>query len=476
MRKRSNLNLLFIREKDTIRSRQGSTDSFVAKSPATTGGLDLGESRLEDFEAMNVSPAPISRGESMAYPRHHSGSLAKIQWYIRQNSRPVLATMAFFAFILVISSDILHDSDLGPGGSFRGSNIFKSNGRSSFSGAAHQGYFSIEDSQIKENVFRFAAVTDLDQLSKVEGSKPKFRSYVLPGKITFNPDKNTYDLEMEPTRELVTGHNEAGRGAEFSELTIYNNRLLTFDDRTGEVFEILNTPDGKSSFVVPRFVVTEGDGDTDKGMKWEWSTVKNGELYMGSMGKEYTRPDGTIANTNNLWVSILNSRGELRRMDWQRQFNYVRKALGAENPGYLIHEAINWSPYLRKWIFMPRRISHEKYDDVLDEKRGSNKVVLVDENFSSHEIVNVNMKSKDGLHGFSSFAFIPGTGDKHVLALRSVEEDCAGDDLDICKQRSYFVIFDVTTGEVLMDEIKIKEDMKYEGVEFVNMYTIPPQA
>ena len=412
----------------------------------------------------------------MAYPRHHYGFLAKVQWYIRQHSRTVVATLAFLAFVLVISSDILHDSELGPGGSLRGQSIFKLGSPSSFAGAARGGYFSVEDSKIEENVFRFAAVTDLDQLSAVkEEKKPTYRSVLLPGKITYDPVDHKYDLEMEPTRELITHHNEAGRGAEFSELTIYNNRLLTFDDRTGEVFEILNSHDGKSSFVVPRFIVTEGDGDTEKGMKWEWSTVKNGELYMGSMGKEYTHKDGSIANTNNLWVSILNSRGELRRVDWSREFTYVRNALGAQSPGYLIHEAINWSPHMRKWVFMPRRISTEKYDDVLDEKRGSNKVVLVDEGFTSHEIVTVDMKSKDGLHGFSSFSFVPGTNDRHVLALRSVEEDCAGDDLEQCKQRSYFVIFDVLTGDVLLDEILIEEPFKYEGVEFVNIYTVPPQ-
>ena len=280
---------------------------------------------------------------------------------------------------------------------------------------------------------------------------------------------------MEETRELKTHHNEAGRGAEFSELTIFRNRLLTFDDRTGEVFEILNQADGKSSFVVPRYVLTEGDGDTDKGMKWEWSTVKNGELYMGSMGKEYTHKDGSIANTNNLWISILNARGEIRRVSWVKQYNFVRNVLGAQSPGYLIHEAINWSPHLKKWVFAPRRISTETYDDVKDEKRGSNKVVLVNEDFTDATVVTVNMKSKDGLHGFSSFAFIPGTQDRHVLALRSVEEDCAGDDLDVCKQRSYFVIFDVTTGKVLLDEVEIDEPLKYEGVEFVNMYAVPPK-
>lgn len=427
-------------------------------------------------ETMLVSPAPLTRSESMAYPRHFSGNLTKLQWYLRQHSKAVMATLSFVVFVLVLSSDILHDSQIGPGGSLRGKSLFKVGGVSSFSGAAHEGYFNAEDSIVSEHVFRFAAVTDLDQLSLVkDAKKPTFRSVLLPGTITYHPDQHKYELAMEPSRELITQHNEAGRGAEFSELTIFNHRLLTFDDRTGGVFEILNSPDGKSSFVVPRFVVTEGDGDTDKGMKWEWSTVKNGELYMGSMGKEYTNSEGAVVNTNNLWISILNTRGELRRMDWERQFTYVRNALGAQYPGYLIHEAISWSPYLKKWVFMPRRISTEKYDDVLDEKRGSNKVVLVDESFTSHEIVTVNMKSTDGLHGFSSFAFVPGTGDKHVLALRSVEEDCAGD-LELCKQRSYILIFDITTGEVLMDEILLDSQHKYEGVEFVNIYTVPPHA
>jgi soluble calcium-activated nucleotidase 1 len=209
-------------------------------------------------------------------------------------------------------------------------------------------------------------------------------------------------------------------------------------------------------------------------VQWEWASVKHGELYMGSMGKEYTRKDGSIVNRNNLWVAVLNNRGEIRRENWSTQYNFVRHHLGADSPGYLIHEAINWSPYLNKWVFAPRRISFQTYDDAKDERRGSNKLVLVDDAFTTADTVDVKMASNDGLHGFSSFAFVPGTLDRHALALRSVEEDCAGDDLDICKQRSYFVIFDVLTGEVLMDEVKIKQDHKFEGVEFADIHTEPP--
>ena len=134
-----------------------------------------------------------------------------------------------------------------------------------------------------------------------------------------------------------------------------------------------------------------------------------------------------------MWITIMDNHGEFRRINWAKQYNFVRKELGCQSPGYVMHEAIRWSPHMRKWVFMPRRISREVYDDKLDEKRGSNTVIIVDETFNEAKIVRVKMASKDGLHGFSSFAFVPGTNDSHAIALRSVEEDCAGDDLDVCK-------------------------------------------
>ena len=344
-----------------------------------------------------------------------------------------------------------------------------------FGGALHPGYFFPKDSIIDEHTFRFAAVTDMDQLSRVtESKKPLFQSTLLPGTIHYDPSTRTYSIEFEETRTLTSQHNEAGRGMELSELTLYHNRLLSFDDRTGTVFEILNKNQGTDSYVVPRFVITEGDGDTDKGMKWEWATVKGDDLYMGSMGKEYTNPDGTVANTNNLWIGVLTAKGELKRTDWTRQYNLVRDALGASRPGYVIHEAILWSEALNKWVFLPRRVSSEAYNEVTDERRGSNKVVLVDENFSKPEVVEIKMKDHDPLHGFSTFAFVPGTNDRHALAIRSVEEDCVGGDESLCKQRTYFMVFDVTTGEVLMDEVRYNTNTKYEGVEFVDIYTKEP--
>jgi len=399
-----------------------------------------------------------------------------MQFYLRVNMRAVLATTAFVCLVLILSSDRVQESSL-RNGVVSHKFLRSSSPSATWGGATRLGYFFTKDSVIDDNTFRFAAVTDLDQLSRVaDSSKPLFKSILLPGTLTHDPDTNKYSVTFESVRELFSQHNEAGRGMELSELTLYQNRLLSFDDRTGTVFELLSKNGGKDTYVVPRLVITEGDGETDKGMKWEWATVKNNELYMGSMGKEYTNPDGSVANTNNLWISIVNSRGEVRRQDWTNQFNFVREQLGAASPGYIINEAILWSDALKSWIFLPRRISPDTYDENTDEKKGSNKLAIVDENFTKATIVEIPFQHIDPLHGFSTFAFVPNTNDRHALAIRTVEEDCVGGDEALCKQRTYFVVFDVLTGDVLMEEVKYDMGVKFEGVEFVNIYTPDPQS
>merc|ERR1712127_896651 len=100
----------------------------------------------------------------------------------------------------------------------------------------------------------------------------------------------------------------------------------------------------------------------------------------------------------------------------------------------------------------------------MGERKGSNKLVLVDENFTTADIIDIRFKVIDPLHGFSTFAFVPGSNDHHALAVRTVEEDCTGA-LEDCKQRSYLMVFDVLTGDVLMDELEIEMAEKFEGVE-----------
>lgn len=53
---------------------------------------------------------PSMRSESMAYPSHKaSGLISKLRFLSRQHAQKVLFTLAFFVFVLLISSDNVHD-------------------------------------------------------------------------------------------------------------------------------------------------------------------------------------------------------------------------------------------------------------------------------------------------------------------------------------------------------------------------------
>jgi soluble calcium-activated nucleotidase 1 len=96
---------------------------------------------------------------------------------------------------------------------------------------------------------------------------------------------------------------------------------------------------------------------------------------------------------------------------------------------------------------------------------------LVDDDSTDPKVVDIHLKeNEDRLKGFSSFAFFPGTKDEHAIAIHSMEENCTGD-LDLCKQRSFFVVFNVLTDEVLSDKIRMPDDQKFEGIKFVNIYS-----
>jgi soluble calcium-activated nucleotidase 1 len=259
--------------------------------------------------------------------------------------------------------------------------------------------------------FRIAIIADLDQLSKkVIDGKTVWHSKYQTGTILRSGDK--YAVTWDGALDVTTGHNEAGRGCELSELVRFNGHLYSFDDRsvrrlstlwrtpsnthkscprcslrTGIMFEVMN-PDNSAAvgdaapYVVPRHIFMEGAGDTDKGLKIEWSTVRDDKLYVGSFGKEYTDSKGNIMHTNNLWVKIVDKTGNVEHVDWTAYYNRIREELGLTHPGYMIHEAIIWSPHHKQWFILPRRVSSEAYNDVEDERRGANTIITANGDFS----------------------------------------------------------------------------------------------
>lgn len=108
---------------------------------------------------------------------------------------------------------------------------------------------------------------------------------------------------------------------------------------------------------------------------------------------------------------------------------------------------------------MPRRASNETYTEAADEFRGTDLLLIADENFNKIEVHHVGDKG-NGARGFSAFQFIPNTNDDLIVALKSEEKDGI-------PVGSYITVFRVSDGHVLLEEQKLKGEHKFEGIAFV---------
>lgn len=312
---------------------------------------------------------------------------------------------------------------------------------------------NLRSSSLKQDgVYDLVIVSDLDKKSRiVESRKGEWKSIMKKGSLSRDSEGH-YAIQWKGESTLTGKISEAGRGMELSALTWFRNKLYAFDDRTGIAYEI------RGSKAIPRYIMMEGDGNNDKGQKTEWATVKDDKMYVGSFGKEYTNPDGSIKNTNNMWVSVIDSNGHVEHEDWTDRFNKLRDAVGCPYPGYMIHEAISWSPHRKQWVILPRRVSKKPYDENEDERRGSNTVILASEDFSEIEVRHITTLTPT--RGFSEFKFLPGSNDNIIVALKSEENE------EEKTQNSYITVFNLD-GTMLMEETEIPGKMKFEGLEFM---------
>jgi soluble calcium-activated nucleotidase 1 len=98
------------------------------------------------------------------------------------------------------------------------------------------------------------------------------------------------------------------------------------------------------------------------------------------------------------------------------------------------HESAAWSDKHQRWFFLPRKVSHERYETVAvrldffmaltfpqpslaptllqDESRGSNLLISADDSFQRITVTRVGQL--DPVKGYSSFKFVPGTEDSVV--------------------------------------------------------------
>lgn len=302
------------------------------------------------------------------------------------------------------------------------------------------------------NEYTLAIITDEDHATQVEleDGQIAWRSTLRYDRLIreANPatGKPAYRLEEIPAAEggehqLISLIAEGGRGAEFSELVMFGQRLVTFDDRTGLVFEIRD-----HNHLVPRHILMTGSGDEKfKGFKSEWATVRDSQLIVGSHGKI----------PQEEWIKVLGRNYELSSINWQHNYQRMREAVGVGPEGYVIHEAAEWHPYRRQWLFFPRKISSEPFVESVDEReKGANTLIIADETFTRVETLSIGSRVPE--RGVSSFKIIPGRPNE-CIGLKSVE---------IGGQReSYLFCFNLN-GEVLQEDTFVGA-YKCEGVEII---------
>lgn len=410
-----------------VRSDQKLTSPRPFDSPRPSGS----ESDNEDLYQSNVDIYE----EFASVPNPWRKILRRVTKFSRQFSRVIFA-------LLIVNCIVIFLVWAHP--------YAKSKGLTVKGAKQNYKYVTVPSTSVKS--YPLAIIADLDKRSRVEGTTARrWRSILKKGELRKHPS-GQFTMHWLEDQEVFGSFEEAGRGMELSELLDYRGKLYGFDDRTGIVYELV-----KGNRAIPRHILMEGDGNTDKGMKIEWATVKDGKMYVGSYGKEFLDDDGRILHSNNKWVVVIDEKGRVTHEDWTKRYQKLQAAVGVPFPGYMIHEAVNWSEERRQWVFLPRRVSQDGYDEGRDEFRGSNKVIFANERFTSVTVKEITPLTPT--RGFSTFKFLPNSGDQVVVAIKSEEHEASQ------TQNSFVTVFTLD-GEVLLPETPIPGNVKFEGLEF----------
>lgn len=99
-------------------------------------------------------------------------------------------------------------------------------------------------------------------------------------------------------------------------------------------------------------------------------------------------------NGNPLWIKVIDDKtGSVMHVNWDTTYQALRKATGTEHPGYLFHESCHWNNNLKRWFFLPRRLSKEAYSPKVDEQKGANTLISLNENFEDPKVVTIGISN-----------------------------------------------------------------------------------
>lgn len=300
------------------------------------------------------------------------------------------------------------------------------------------------------SVYRVGLCADMDRVSKIAVANQQAWMSIFKTLTLRRNEDGTYEVEkMLAEVPLVSRLSEGGRGMELSELVYFYGKLLTFSDRTGVVYEVLER-DGK---LIPLWILADGDGGSEEGFKCEWATVKDDVLYVGSTGKAWQEAStGYEASKSRLWVKKVSREGRIEHIPWEGIYNAFKNATQTQS-GFVIHEAVSYLPMSQRWFFLPRRMSARPWTAEL-ERVGSNWMVSCNTEFRDWKTTVIGRYHPG--HGYSSFKFVP-FREHEVFALKTEEN---GDDV-----HTDLEVIDIVQGKILL-HVNLGQ-IKYEGLEIL---------
>lgn len=309
--------------------------------------------------------------------------------------------------------------------------------------------------------YPFAIVSDLDRESR-DPERFVWRSYLRLG--TLQRRGSRFRIQWGETLQLQSNTAKHNRSMELSELVLFGHRLLAMCDYTGLIFKISSADIAAGNpkpKVFQRWAIADGDGMSIKPCKMEWATVKDGVLWVGSVGKEWTDRAGNIdyGDRNSEWVKTIEESGRVRNINWGPVYAALRRVTNTSlrTGGWLWHEAVHWDPRGRRWVFLPRKESHSTpFIPGANEPLGSNLLIVASEDFTDIQIKRIGPLELD--RGFTAVRKVPGTEDV-FLALKVKEM------LGVTK--TWLTVFDLD-GNFLLESNQFEEvgGVKYEGLEF----------
>lgn len=304
-----------------------------------------------------------------------------------------------------------------------------------------------------------AIITDQDSKSK---DVHNWYSTIRYGALAFSQNRTSSFIHWLGGVNITSNMNFNQKSMEMSDLKIFHNRLLSVDDKLGLVYWLRN------GTAIPWVIASTGNGSTSTPFKGEWMTVRNNDLYLGSSGHEVVTATGEYISDDEMYIRVISANGAMVTEDWTSRFVKLRRAVGIHFPGFMIHEAVHWSDIHKKWFFLPRYASKLAFDATNFYETGTNMLLSTSDCFCDTKVVYVG---KHEVHrGFSAFQFIPGTNDEIIVALKTSEVPADPAKPFENKIFSTWITIFKIDGTVIMEDVALEDGVKYEGIEFANVF------